>query len=130
MQTGALGKRYRDGEIIVRQGQVGDCMYVVQNGQVEVLQEEDGKEVPLAVLGKGDFFGEMALFDHEVRSATVRAHGEALVLTVEKKTFLRRIHEDPSLALHIMLRMTTRMRELSGEVVKLKAALRAAQTPQ
>ncbi|GAH40492.1 unnamed protein product, partial [marine sediment metagenome] len=120
METGALGKVYRDGEIIVRQGDAGDCMYVIQAGQVEVLQEKNDKEVRLAVLGEGDFFGEMALFEHEVRSATVRALGEVRVLTIDKRTFLRRIHEDPSLAFRIVQKMSQRIRELNTEVVRLK----------
>ena len=73
MKTGKLGKHYADGEEIVRQGDTGDCMFEVLAGRVEVLQEMDGKEVRLAVLEAGDFFGEMALFERLTRSATVRA---------------------------------------------------------
>jgi CRP-like cAMP-binding protein len=118
--TGALGKVYQDGEIIVRQGEVGDCMYVIQEGQVEVVLEKDGEEVRLAVRGEGEFFGEMAIFEREVRMATVRALGQARVLTIDKKNFLRRIHEDPSLAYRIVQTMSHRIRELSAEVAQLK----------
>lgn len=120
METGALGKLYHDGEAIVREGETGDCMYVVQAGQVEVLQGNENNEVRLAVLKEGDFFGEMAIFEREVRSATVRAIGEVRVLTVEKKNFLRRIHEDPSLAYHIVQTMSHRIRELNAELVRMK----------
>lgn len=120
METGALGKLYHDGEAIIREGETGDCMYVVQAGQVEVLRGEENKEVRLAVLNQGDFFGEMAIFEREVRSATVRAIGEVRVLTVEKKNFLRRIQEDPSLAYHIVQTMSHRIRELNAELVRIK----------
>jgi CRP/FNR family transcriptional regulator len=120
METGALGKLYHDGEAIVREGETGDCMYVVQAGQVEVLQGKENKEVRLAVLKEGDFFGEMAIFEREVRSATVCAIGEVRVLTVEKKNFLRRIQEDPSLAYHIVQTMSHRIRELNAELVRMK----------
>lgn len=120
MSTGGLGKVYRDGEIIVRQGEAGDCMYVVQAGQVEVVQEKDGQEVRLAVRGEAEFFGEMAIVEREVRMATVRALGEARVLTIDKKTFLRRVHEDPSLAYRIVQKMSNRIRELSAELVRVK----------
>ncbi len=116
METGALGKVYQDGEIIVRQGELGNCMYVVQKGKVEVLQEKGDKEISLAVLNEGDFFGEMAIFEREVRSATARALGEVRVLTVDKKTFLRRIHEDPSLAFRIIQKMSRRIRELNSKI--------------
>jgi CRP-like cAMP-binding protein len=118
--TGALGKVYQEGEVIVRQGEVGDCMYVIQEGQVEVMLEKDGEEVRLAVRGEGEFFGEMAIFEREVRMATVRALGQARVLTIDKKNFLRRIHEDPSLAYRIVQTMSHRIRELSAEVAQLK----------
>jgi CRP-like cAMP-binding protein len=71
-------------------------------------------------LGKGDFFGEMAIFEREVRSATVRAHGKVRVLTVDKKILLRRISEDPSLALRILGRMSSRIRGMDNELVRLR----------
>jgi CRP-like cAMP-binding protein len=120
MNTGALGKPYQNGEIIVRQGEVGNCMYVIQQGQVEVLLRKGETDVVVAVLGEGEFFGEMALFDQEVRSATVRARGEVRVLTLEKRTFLRRIHEDPSLAFRMLEKMSHRVRKLNDS---LNAAL-------
>ena len=98
-------------------------MYVIQEGQAEVLQEKDGKEVRLAVLDKEDVFGEMALFEREVRSATVRALGDMRVLTVDKKTFFRRIQEDPSLAFRILQKMSHRIRESNTELVRIKAGL-------
>ena len=62
MDIEGLGRTYGDGEAIVRQGDTGDCMYVVQRGTVEVVRETPEGEVRLAVLGEGDVFGEMALF--------------------------------------------------------------------
>ena len=120
MSKGDLGKIYRDGEVIIRQGDPGDCMYVIQEGKAEVLRETNGIEVQLAVLNEGDFFGEMAIFDHEVRSATVRAAGEVRVLTIDKRTFLRRITEDPSVAFRIVEKMSHRIRELDAELFRLK----------
>ncbi|MEJ2301814.1 MAG: cyclic nucleotide-binding domain-containing protein [Anaerolineales bacterium] len=96
MRTGELGKTYQDGENIVRQGEMGDCMYVIQEGQVEIICENNGEEVCLAIREAGEFFGEMAIFERTVRSATVRALGPARILTIDKKKFLRRIQEDPT----------------------------------
>ena len=121
MKKGALGKVYQDGEVIIRQDEVGNCMYVIQEGKVEVLIKEDGKEIQLAVRGEGDFIGEMAIFDRDVRSATIRAVGQVRILTIDKKNFLRRIHEDPSLAFRIVETMSHRIRELSKENAHLKS---------
>lgn len=117
-RTGVLAKVYEDAEIIVRQGEVADCMYVIQDGQAEVVVEKDGEETLLAELGGGGFFGEMAIFENEVRMATVRAVGQARVLTVDKKSFLRRIYEDPSLAYRMVQTMSRRIRDLDAEVVQ------------
>ncbi|MBK5099043.1 MAG: cyclic nucleotide-binding domain-containing protein [Gemmatimonadetes bacterium] len=114
MREGALGKEYFGGEPIVQQGETGDCMFVVQSGQVEVVQKVDEGEQRLAVLDTGDFFGEMALFEREVRSATVRALCDARVLKIDKKTLLRRIKEDPLLAVNLLQTMSHRIRELNA----------------
>jgi len=121
MRKGALGKDYADGEAIVRQGELGDCMYVVQAGEVEVVQDTAGGEQRLAILETGDFFGEMAVFEKEVRSATVRALGEARVLKVDKKTLLRRIKEDPLLAVNLLQTMSGRIRELNAGLAQTGA---------
>lgn len=121
MKVVELGKEFRDGEVIVRQGEMGDCMYVIQKGHVEVLRREGDKEMCLAILGEGDFFGEMGLFEQEVRSATVRAVGEVSALTIDKRTFLRRVHEDPSLAFNIVQKMCHRVRELNAALIRLQS---------
>jgi len=66
-----LGKDYGDGELIVKQGESGDCMYVIQEGEVEVFVTRDGRDVPLAIRKRGEFFGEMAIFERETRAASV-----------------------------------------------------------
>ena len=80
MKLGELGRVYRSGETIVRQGEIGEHMYVIQSGKVEVVREGESSQVKLAELGEGDFFGEMAVFDRDLRSATVRARGDSRVL--------------------------------------------------
>lgn len=122
MASGDLGKMYSPGEAIIRQGEVGDCMFVVQEGRVEVVLEHGNGEMQLAVLGAGEFFGEMAILERQVRMATVRALGVARVLTVERKLFLGRLHEDPSLAYRVAQTMSHRIRDLSAQVMQLRAA--------
>jgi CRP/FNR family cyclic AMP-dependent transcriptional regulator len=94
-------------------------MYVIQAGRVEVVRGEDGRGERLALLSEGQFFGEMALFDSTERSATVRAVGEARVLKVDKRALLRRIQEDPLLALNLLESMSARVRRLNDQVAAL-----------
>jgi CRP-like cAMP-binding protein len=116
MQTGVLGSVYQAGEVIMRQGDVGDYMGIVQEGQVEVVVEQDGQEMQLAVREAGQPIGEMGIFERQPRCATVRALGQARVLTVDKTILLRRIHQDPSLAYSMMQTMSERIREMSALV--------------
>lgn len=109
-RKGELGKVFVDGEVIVAEGDMGDCMFVVQAGSVEVVRTFDGVEQRIGMLHGGDFFGEMALFDKTVRSATVRAAGEARVLTVDKRTLLKRISENPLLAVNLLRSMSAKLR--------------------
>jgi CRP-like cAMP-binding protein len=114
----ALGREYTDHEVIVRQGEPGNCMYVVQEGQVEAIAESDGREMRLRTMGPNDFFGEMALFGTERRSCTIRALGNARVLTVDKKSFLAGIQEDPSLAFRVVKVMSQRIRDLTERLAE------------
>lgn len=118
METGVLGKIYEDGETLVRQGEPGDCLFAIQEGTVEILVERDGRETLLRTTGPGELIGEMAIFEQEVRSATVRARGRVRALTVDKKNFLRRIHEDPSLAYRLVQTLSGRVRDLSRRLAE------------
>ena len=112
-----LGKEYQQGEVIFRQGDTGDCMFVIQKGEVEALARSgDGREVRLRTMGPNEFFGEMALFEQEVRTATIRAVQRTHVLTIDKKNFLGGIHEDPSLAFRIVETMSHRIRDLTDRL--------------
>jgi CRP-like cAMP-binding protein len=121
MKTGSLGKEYQSGEVIVEQGAEGDCMYVIQEGQVEIVLRDGDREVRLAIRGPGDIIGEMALFEREMRSADVRALGKARLLRIDKRNFMAQIHEDPTLAFRLVQMLSSRVRELSQQVANLKS---------
>lgn len=129
MDDGALGRQYADGDVICRQGEPGDRMFVMQAGHAAVSFEDNGHAVVLGELAPGDIFGEMAIFERQPRSATVRAKGGARVLTLDKVGFLRRVHEDPSLAYRILQSMSRRLRGLAVDFSRARVALDGT-TPQ
>ncbi len=112
-----LGHLYQDGEIIIKQGTVGNCLYVIQQGKVDVVRESGKKEIILAELGEKEFFGEMALFEKDVRSCTVRAKGDTKVLTLDKKGLYKTIQKDPSLAFRLLEKMSNRLREVDKKII-------------
>lgn len=128
MSEGMLGREYADGETICREGDVGDCMYVIQAGRALVLRKEDGGTIAIGELAPGDIFGEMVIFERQPRSATVLAKGTARLLTLDRKAFLRAVHEDPSVAYRILQMMSHRIRSLNDELVRLQARLKQGQT--
>lgn len=116
MKGNTLGRKYRDGEMIIKQGDVGDCIYVVQDGKVEVFSENGKGEIKIAELGANEFFGEMGLFEKDVRSCTVRAMGDAKILTIDRRNFYKTIHKDPTLAYNLLQKMSYRMREINKKI--------------
>lgn len=122
-----LGRLYKDGETIVEEGMQSRTMYVIQSGKVKVVKTDVmGKENILALLGDGDIFGEMSLFDASSRSATVKAVGEARVLAIEHEGLLRRIKMDPSLAIRIIRQMSHRIRELNTRLTSVQKTVNLA----
>jgi len=113
-----LGKAFSDGEIIFRQGDVADCLYIILSGKVALCREKDGTEVPLAELGKGDLFGEGGFFMDPKRTECARALGEARVITADYKFVLKKFRDDPSFAFHIIETMAQHARVRTEELEK------------
>jgi CRP-like cAMP-binding protein len=125
VSNAAFGRFYEDGEIIARQGEPADGLYVVQDGTVEIVAEDGATEVVLRSAARNEILGEMAIFGGGVRSATMRSKGRSRVLTLDKRNFMRRMSEDPSLAFGMIEIMGHRVRELSREVVRLQVRAQA-----
>lgn len=126
MDEGVLGRDYGDGDAICRQGEPADCMFIVQAGRLVVVREESDAQIVLRELGPGEIFGEMAIFERQPRSATVRARGSARVLTLDRRAFLRGVHSDPSLAYRILQTMSERVRRLTEELSRARAGVAAS----
>jgi hypothetical protein len=91
---------------IVRQGQRGDAMYVVAEGEVRVITIVEGKESILATLSKGDCFGEISLLDQGPRSADVIANRDSVLLRLSNSAFERLVREAPALSVPFLLALS------------------------
>lgn len=89
---------------------------MVQQGQVEIIHETPEGDVKVAELGETEFFGEMGLFEEDVRSCTVRAVGDAKILTIDKRNFYKSIRRDSSLAYRLLEKMSNRLREATHKI--------------
>lgn len=118
MKSKKLGKLYKDGEIIVKQGDKGKCLYVIQEGRVDVIHETPEGEKKVAELDESDFFGEMGLFEDDVRSCTIRAAGDVRILTIDKRNFFKSINRNSTLAYRLLEKMSNRLREANEKINK------------
>lgn len=103
-------RTFGGGEVIVREGEPGQSMYVVASGKVAVVLEPDRKIV--ATIEEGGYFGEMSLLTGEVRSATVMAHGDAVVLEIDAELFRKLAIDSPHAIERIGVDAITRRSEL------------------
>ena len=111
-----LGTIYQDGETIVGQGDICQGMYVILDGKVEILIENDhGLEVRVAILEKDNILGTHSLFGEEPLTYSARALGATRLLTVDRKGLLRWVERDPTLAMRIIHKLTERIRTLHLE---------------
>lgn len=78
---------YPAGSVIIQQGDTGDELFVIQEGQVEILVMGTKTEQPVVVLGKGQILGEMSLLDYGFRSATARAAEDTTVQVLKEADF-------------------------------------------
>lgn len=98
------------GETIFREGDKGDCMYVVKEGEVEL--HVHGKVVE--VVGVDGFFGEMALIEDEPRTATAVAKTNAVLIPINARRFEFMVHEVPHFSLHVMKGLSSRLRQFDN----------------
>ena len=103
---------YSAGQRIFDEGDHGDCMYIVKEGEVDLLYK--GKS--LAAVTKGGIFGEMALIDYQPRSATAVAKSDCVLVPVNDQHFARLVQETPAFALQVMRVLVLRLR-LMNEMV-------------
>lgn len=113
---------YPEGAAIVEQGQQreesqdGDSLYLIVEGQVRVVREHESGEEPLATLGPGEFFGEMALLDGKPRSATVLTNEDTQCLILSRWDLLRAMRRDPEIAIQMLTVMSARLRSMQDMI--------------
>jgi CRP/FNR family cyclic AMP-dependent transcriptional regulator len=126
LATFSSEERFSEGSMVFREGEKGDKLYIVLDGRVRISKFIPGVgEEALAVLDRGDFFGEMALIDDKARSADAKAHdGDATVLSIDRATLNEILSMDPHASLqflNLLCRMISRrLREINEKIVQWK----------
>lgn len=112
-----IPRRFGSGQIIFHLGDPGGLLYIITQGKVKISHSTpDGQEALLAILGKGDFFGELALLDDSPRSATAEAIETTETLTLHRDEFLRFMNRNPGFASHVLQTLARRIRNLNDQI--------------
>jgi CRP-like cAMP-binding protein len=103
--------RFKAGQVIFTEGQRGSEMFIVEDGEVEIVRRRGAEDRSLVVLEAGDFFGEMALLEDLPRSATARALSDCRLLPIDASTFDLMLRDHPEVAIRIMRMLSRRLRQ-------------------
>lgn len=104
-------------EMVFREGEIGDTLFLILEGEVAVIKDCNAeREFELDSIGPGDYFGEMALFGDDRRSATIRVKKNARFLTLNKQELQEIVREYPQIALHVCRVLSMRIRRLHGKI--------------
>ena len=115
----AVPRRFEAGEAVFREGDASSSCYVVQDGHARAIREHpDGRQITLATFGPGDIFGELAMFDDELRSATVEATDDLEALAILGPDMRRLMREHAEIAVKLAVSLVRRLRNANERLAR------------
>ena len=118
--TKMRNKKYLKSDIILMEDEVGDTFFIILEGSVKVTRDsEDGREVILAVLSSGNFFGEISLLDGKTRSANAIALEKTSLMILKRNDFLQLLKEIPQISISLLSELAKRIRKSDEQVENL-----------
>src|SRR3954452_3560212 len=117
-----FGKEYPKSTVLFREGEPGKEMFVIQAGKVAISKRVREVEKVLAVLGPGEFFGEMALISNKPRNATATIAEDAKVLVIDPKTFEGMIRGNSEIAVRMIKKLAERLSDADAQIENLLMA--------
>jgi hypothetical protein len=115
-------KDYPGAEIVVKEGEAGDTLFLIVSGEVSVFQNYGTeRETVVNTIGEGDYFGEMALFEDKPRANTVRTNGDAKFLVLKKREFERVMMAFPRIPINICRVFSQRLRKSHERILDQKS---------
>ncbi len=112
--------RFEPGEIIIKEDDVGETVFIVERGRVDITKEKDGEKIYLGYMTSGDIFGEMSIIDDKPRSATVTAAEETIVNVIHRDEFFDILQSNQAAAVKILKALFNRLRETNIQLLQLQ----------
>jgi EAL domain-containing protein (putative c-di-GMP-specific phosphodiesterase class I) len=114
-------RQFSQGEELIREGELGDCAYIIESGNVEILVRREGQLIQIGTRGPGSMLGEMAMIDDKPRTATVRALEDCTAIEITREDFAHRVESaDPVLRM-VMRIVTSRYRDMIARTEVVRA---------
>jgi len=113
---------FKKGIVIFSEGDLGNEMFIIQNGKVRIYKNIDGFDQTLTVLEKGDFFGEMSVLEGMPRSASAEAEEDCELIKINSANFVAMIKSNVEIAIRIMRKLSLRLREANVQIERLMHA--------
>jgi CRP-like cAMP-binding protein len=104
-----FGREYPPGEVLFREGEPGDVMFVIQSGAVRITKTVSGEDKLLAIFGPGEFLGELAILNAKPRAATAVAAEATRCLLIEAKTLEAMVTKNSEIALRLIKKLARRL---------------------
>ncbi|HYZ25751.1 MAG TPA: cyclic nucleotide-binding domain-containing protein [Geminicoccaceae bacterium] len=120
-----LLKRFQAGDVLFRQGDPSDHVVLITSGTVDVIREIGADSIRLGTAKEGEFLGEMGALESRARSATAVATSDVEVELIGRQRFLERVSREPELAHRLLLRMSSRLRDVDDMLARLHAGAEA-----
>ncbi len=117
-----FGKELPRGTVLFREGEPGKEMFVLQSGRIAISKKVRDVEKVLAVLGPGEFFGEMAIIANKPRAATATVEEEAKLLVIDPKMFENMIRGNSEIAVRMIKKLADRLAEADTQIESLLIA--------
>ena len=109
---GSATRQFSKGEALMLEGERGECAYIIESGNVEIVVQRDGQHLQIGTRGPGSMLGEMAMIDDKPRTATVRALEDCTAIEITREDFAHRVESaDPVLKM-VMRIVTSRYRDM------------------
>ncbi|MFQ5351370.1 MAG: cyclic nucleotide-binding domain-containing protein, partial [Thermoanaerobaculia bacterium] len=123
-------RRFAPGDVIFHEGDLGNEMYIIQDGQVEILRLGTKGPQRLALLEKGDFFGEMSVLNELPRNATAAAVTDTRLVEINGATFDQMLRANPEIAIRIMRKLSLRVREADEQLGVREPVVTVVHSPE
>lgn len=117
---------FSPGQSLIKQGDMGDCGYLILEGDADVMLDTESGPVKVSGVGRNDFVGEMALLMDQPRTATILARTEVATLKITKESFFQLVEDSPKIGIEMMRILAHRLEATTADLSRARQRLQDA----